>query len=337
MSYTVQFLDYIPSKVTYAVIVARYQDTFVFCKHKDRNTFELPGGHVEENETIEDAARRELIEETGAISFSLKFVSFYSFDAYGALYYAQIEELGPLNYEIESLCFLDYMPVQLTYPAIQPRLFQYVIQHVEIPFKNNHKRMLAGALYSASNEDPELHKNAVRMAMAYNQTLPEELDKRKEIIKKSFGSTQEHFYIEPSIRMDYGFNIHIGDYFYANFDCVFLDVAPIIFGDHVYIAPRCCFFTAGHPIDAGVRDTDLEYGYPIRVGSNVWFGGGVIVNPGVTIGSNVVIGSGSVVTKDIPSNVVACGNPCRVIRAITEEDKQYWERQRDWYRNDMKK
>ncbi|MDE7384168.1 MAG: sugar O-acetyltransferase, partial [Anaeroplasmataceae bacterium] len=173
-----------------------------------------------------------------------------------------------------------------------------------------------------------------RKAMEYNQTLPEEIDKRRDIIKNLFGSTKEHFYIEPSIRMDYGFNIHIGDHFYANFDCVFLDVAPIIFGDHVFIAPRCCFYTAGHPIDADVRNMDLEYGYPIRVGSNVWFGGNVVVNPGVTIGSNVVIGSGSVVTKDIPSNVVACGNPCRVIREITEEDAKLWNQRKQYFDNE---
>lgn len=103
--------------------------------------------------------------------------------------------------------------------------------------------------------------------------------------------------------MDYGCNIHIGENFYANFDCVFLDVAPIIFGDNVYVAPICCFYTAGYPIDSTIRNEDYEYGYPIR------------------IGSNVVIGSGSVVTKDIPSNVIAAGNPCKVIREITEEDK----------------
>lgn len=332
-----KFLDKEPEKLTHVVIVARYQDTFVFCKHKDRTTYELPGGHIEINETAIEAAKRKLKEETGAISFSLKFVCFYEFDVYGAVYYADIKELGSLKYEIEELSFLDYMPAQLTYPAIEPRIFNYVIQHVQIHYGSNHKRMVAGALYSSKLEDPSLHRNAVRMAIKYNQTMPDELEKRKEIIRKAFGSTKEHFYIEPSIRMDYGFNIHIGDYFYANFDCVFLDVAPIIFGDHVYVAPRCCFFTAGHPIDADVRKTDLEYGYPIRVGSDVWFGGGVIVNPGVTIGSNVVIGSGSVVTKDIPSNVIACGNPCRVIRPITNKDKLNWERQQNWFMEEFNK
>lgn len=315
--------------IKYVMVVARYQDSFVFCKHKDRTTYELPGGHVEANEDILTAAKRELEEETGAIDYDIKFIGYYSYDAYGALFYAEITKLGELKYEIESLYFSDYMPAELTYPHIQPRVFQYVVTHADIKFSSNYKRMIAGALYSSRDNNPELHRNAVRKAMEYNATKPEEQEKRREIIQNTFGSVKEHFYLEPSIRMDYGFNIHLGDYFYANFDCVFLDVAPIIFGDHVYVAPRCCFYTAGHPIDYEVRNKDLEYGYPIRVGSNVWFGGSVVVNPGVTIGSNVVIGSGSVVTKDIPSNVVACGNPCKVIRQITEEDRNYWKQQEE--------
>ncbi|MDE7263701.1 MAG: NUDIX domain-containing protein [Anaeroplasmataceae bacterium] len=331
----IKFYKDVKEKISFVVIVARYKDSFVFCKHKDRTSFEIPGGHIETGETILEAAKRELEEETGALKYTIDFVSFYSYNSYGALYYAEIEALGQLNYEIESLHFCDYLPENLTYPMIQPRLFNYVIQNHKINFGSNFKRMLAGALYNAGLNDPELHRNAVRKAMEYNQTGPEELEKRKEMIRGLFGSTKEHFYIEPSIRMDYGFNIHIGDYFYANFDCVFLDVAPIVFGDHVFVAPRCCFYTAGHPIDADIRNEELEYGYPIRVGSNVWFGGSVVVNPGVTIGSNVVIGSGSVVTKDIPDGVVACGNPCKVIRKITEEDKRIWQERKNFFSDDI--
>lgn len=333
----VKFYPNLDEKIKYVVIVARYKDSFVFCKHKDRTTYEIPGGHVEENESILDAAKRELMEETGATKFTIQFVTYYSYNAYGALYYAQIEELANLQYEIESLYFSDYMPIEITYPHIQPRLFNYVIQHTSITYGSNFKRMIAGALYDSSKNDKSLHQKAVVKAMEYNNTKPTENEKRREIIQEMFGSTKKHFYIEPSIRMDYGFNIHIGDYFYANFDCVFLDVAPIIFGDHVFVAPRCCFYTAGHPISADVRNKDLEYGYPIRVGSNVWFGGSVVVNPGVTIGSNVVIGSGSVVTKDIPDGVIACGNPCRVIREITEEDQKYWKSLETAYFDDINK
>lgn len=333
----VKFFKEVKEQIKYAIIVARYQNNFVFCRHKDRTTYELPGGHIEMGETILEAAKRELREETGALKFKIQFVTFYSFDFFGAVFYAEIEELGKLEYEIEELYFCDYFPVEATYPAIQPKIFNYVIKNANISFGSNFKRMIAGALYNSALNDPELHRNAVRKAMEYNQTSPEEFEKRREIITHLFGSTKEHFYIEPSIRMDYGFNIHIGDYFYANFDCVFLDVAPIIFGDHVFVAPRCCFYTAGHPIDAEIRNQELEYGYPIRVGSNVWFGGSVVVNPGVTIGSNVVIGSGSVVTKDIPDGVVACGNPCRVIRKITEEDKQLWEERKKYFCDDILK
>lgn len=332
----VKFYKEEPKEIKYVVIVARYKNQFVFCKHQDRTTYELPGGHIESNESITEAAKRELYEETGAVKFSLDFVSYYSYNSFGALYYAEIEEITELSYEIESLYFSDYLPVNLTYSLIQPRLFNYVVQHANIFYGSNYKRMIAGALYDSSKNDPELHRNSVRKAMEYNTTLPHELEKRRDIIKNWFGSTQEHFYLEPTVKADYGFNIHLGNYFYSNFDCVFLDVAPIIFGDYVYVAPRCCFYTAGHPITAEVRNKNLEYGYPIRVGNHVWFGGSVVVNPGVTIGSNVVIGSGSVVTKDIPDGVVACGNPCKVIREITEADKTYWSSQEKIFLEDIK-
>ena len=126
---------------------------------------------------------------------------------------------------------------------------------------------------------------------------------------------------------DYGYNITFGENFFANHNLVILDCAKVTFGNNVFIGPNCGFYTAGHPIDFEQRNRGLEYAYPIKVGSNVWFGGGVQVMPGVSIGSNVVIGGGSIVTKDIPSNVIAVGNPCKVIREITEKDKEtYFDR-----------
>lgn len=123
-------------------------------------------------------------------------------------------------------------------------------------------------------------------------------------------------------------NIEIGENFFANHNTVILDCAKVKFGNNVFVAPNCGFHTAGHPIDAERRNQGLEYAYPITVGDNVWIGAGVQVMPGVTIGSNVVIGGGSVVVKDIPSNVVAVGNPCRVVRPITDEDNlKSWDRE----------
>ena len=132
-------------------------------------------------------------------------------------------------------------------------------------------------------------------------------------------------FVNPPFYCDYGYNIFCGDDFFANHNCVMLDGAKITFGEHVYIAPNCCFATAGHPLDAGQRAAGLEFAREIRVGNNVWFGAGVTVLPGVTIGDNTVIGAGSIVNKDIPANVVAAGNPCRVLREITEQDRQFWE------------
>lgn len=124
-------------------------------------------------------------------------------------------------------------------------------------------------------------------------------------------------YLEPPFRCDYGANITLGKNFYANFNCVVLDVAPVVIGDNVLFAPNVQIYTAGHPLDVKSRvEEGIEFGTPITIGNNVWLGGGVIVCPGVTIGDNSVIGAGSVVTKDVPANVVAAGNPCRVIRTL---------------------
>lgn len=142
----------------------------------------------------------------------------------------------------------------------------------------------------------------------------------EEIITQLFGSSNKPF-VNPPFYCDYGFNIHVGKNFYCNFNCTFLDVAPITIGDNVWIGSNVSLYTAGHPIHPETRNTQIEYGRPITIGDNVWIGGNVVINPAVSIGSNTVIGSGSVVTKDIPDWVVAAGNPCRVIRKITEDDR----------------
>lgn len=156
----------------------------------------------------------------------------------------------------------------------------------------------------------------------FNQLLPSKLKERERMLKDILGKTGESFCIQPPFWCDYGYNIELGENFFANHNCVILDGAKVTFGDNVFIAPDCGFYTAGHPFDAKQRNQGLEYAYPITIGNNVWIGGGVKVMPGVTVGDNVVIGSGSIVTKDIPNNVVAAGNPCKVLRSITEEEQQ---------------
>lgn len=197
--------------------------------------------------------------------------------------------------------------------------------------------MLKGELYIHSN-DPQLAKDCARsrrITRLFNATTEADLDTREELIRELFGGTGEHFYIEPPFRCDYGSNIYIGENFYTNFDCIILDVCEVHIGDNVMFGPRVCVYTAGHPIDPGVRTEALEFGKPVTIGNNVWVGGNVVINPGLTIGDNVVIGSGSVVTRDIPDGVVAAGNPCRVLRKVTEEDRKYWEAEREKYYQTM--
>lgn len=192
--------------------------------------------------------------------------------------------------------------------------------------------MLNGELYIANDEElVELQLKKHRFLDEFNATKFEDYAKRRELAQNIFKKLGVNAIINKPFFCDYGCNISIGDNFYANFDCVFLDVNEIIIGNNVFLAPRVSLFTAGHPIDKDVRNEQLEFGHKIVIGDDVWIGGNVVVNPGVTIGSNVVIGSGSVVTKDIPSGVVAAGNPCKVIRKITEEDKIYWNEKRKLY------
>lgn len=193
------------------------------------------------------------------------------------------------------------------------------------------EKMQKGLLYDA-NYDGELIAERMRckdLCFSYNQTLPSHVGEQEKIIRRLFGKTGERFCITAPFWCDYGYNIEIGENFYTNHNCIILDGARVSFGDNVFIAPNCTFSTAGHPLDTEQRNRGLEYAYPITVGDNVWFGASVTVLPGVRIGSNTVIGAGSIVNRDIPDGVVAAGNPCRVIRRITEEDrKKYWRNER---------
>ena len=184
------------------------------------------------------------------------------------------------------------------------------------------EKCLAGMLYDANYDTQLIHERRMckDICFAYNHTLPSELHTKKELLQSLFGKTHGDFTIQTPFWCDYGYNIELGKNFYANHNLVILDCAKVRFGDNVFIAPGCGFYTAGHPVDVARRNQGLEYAWPITVGDNVWFGAGVHVMPGVTIGSNVVIGAGSVVTKDIPDNVIAVGNPCKVLREITEDE-----------------
>ncbi len=187
------------------------------------------------------------------------------------------------------------------------------------------ERMLAGLPYRAN--DPELKQmraeNKLRVAQ-YNQLTRNQEQEMDQLIKEILGGTGKEILVEPPIHFDYGRNTTVGERFFANYNLTVLDVCPVTIGDNVMIAPNVSLYGAGHPIHPDARNSGYEYGAPITIGNNVWIGGSVCVLPGVTIGDNVVIGAGSVVAKDIPDNVIAVGNPCRVIREITEEDKKYY-------------
>ncbi|WP_339230393.1 sugar O-acetyltransferase [Oceanobacillus sp. FSL K6-2867] len=179
------------------------------------------------------------------------------------------------------------------------------------------EKMIAAEMYNpADSELVQDRMEARRKVRMYNQTLETEEEKRTNILKELLGSTGEKIYMEPNIRFDYGYNTHVGNNFYANFDCTFLDICEVRFGDNCLLGPRVQIYTATHPLHPTARNSGIESGKPITIGNNVWIGGSAIVNPGVTVGDNVVIASGAVVTKDIPANVVVGGNPARIIKQI---------------------
>ncbi|MGY3766605.1 sugar O-acetyltransferase [Vagococcus vulneris] len=204
--------------------------------------------------------------------------------------------------------------------------------------ETEYQRMINEKLYFASKiEQEKKSAPSQNLTQEINKTKYTEPEKIISLLKQLFGKTGENIYVSPPLYVDYGFNTYIGENFYANSDCVFLDVAEIHIGKNVMLGPKVSLLTPGHPIDAGVRNRGLEFGKKITIGDNVWIGGCTVVNPGVTIGNNSIIGSGSVVTKDIPDNVIAAGNPARVLREITIEDKEYWESEEKNYYEEIKK
>lgn len=191
------------------------------------------------------------------------------------------------------------------------------------------EKMEGGQLYDASAPEllQKLFATRDKLFELNYRLLPSQTEERERLLRDILGTTPERFTIVSPFLCDYGHNIHVGKNFFANYNCVMLDEAPITIGDNVLIAPNVGLYTAGHPIDVERRNQWLEYAWPITIGNNVWICGGVTIAPGVTIGDNSIIAAGSVVVGDIPANVIAGGNPCRVIRPVTEADRQ---RSYDW-------
>lgn len=187
------------------------------------------------------------------------------------------------------------------------------------------ERMLSGKLYRCDSELRAEMAKAKKLLDSYNRTTSADVNERNSILMSLFWYAGQDAHVEPPFRCEYGSNISVGDHFNAAFDCIMLDSARIKIGNNVFFGPKVNIFTAGYPIYAPVRNEGLEYSKEVTIGDDVWIGGNVTINPGVHIGNNVVIGSGSVVTEDIPDGVVAAGNPCRIIRKISDADKQEWE------------
>lgn len=202
---------------------------------------------------------------------------------------------------------------------------------------NQKERMTAGLPYLAHLDGlAEERLECKRKIFAYNNTHPDHFDTLEAQAKAILGKTGERVYIEPPFHCDYGWNIEVGENFYANYNLVILDVGPVKIGKNSLLAPNVALYTAGHPVHPDSRNSGYEYSIGITIGDNCWLGGNVVVMPGVTIGDNCVIGAGSVVTRDIPSNSIAVGNPCRVIRQVTEEDRNYYYKDRKFDVSDYK-
>lgn len=189
-------------------------------------------------------------------------------------------------------------------------------------FEEQRKRILSGKMYN--DHTPELveaRAKAVVLTDEYNASYGKEPAVREEILRRLVKSAGEGAFFEPGFRCEFGFNITLGKNFYANFGCVLLDPGEIMIGDNVLFGPRVSIYTARHAYNAEERAAGACFAKPVKIGNNVWVGGGVHMDHGITIGDNTIIGAGSIITRDIPANVVAAGLPCRVIREIGEDEK----------------
>lgn len=193
---------------------------------------------------------------------------------------------------------------------------------------NNIERRDLGLAYVSDDAIFEEQKKTRKIMQRFNDADRSDFDLLFEIAKEMLGKTGKGTFINPPFFCDYGKHIEVGDNFFANYNCTIIDVAKVKIGNNVMLAPNVAIYTAGHPIHPDSRNSLYEYGIPVTIGNNVWIGGNVVITPGVNIGDNVVVGAGSVVTKDIPANVVAAGNPCKVIREITEDDRKYYYKDR---------
>lgn len=202
---------------------------------------------------------------------------------------------------------------------------------------NQKERMLAGLPYKAWMDGlgQERLENKKKL-YAFNHLEPDKVEEKDKLLKEILGKTGKYVNIEAPFHCDYGYNIEVGENFFANYNFTVLDVGKVTIGANAQIAPNVSIYTAGHPIHPDSRNSGYEYGISITIGDNVWIGGNACIMPGVTIGNNVVIGAGSVVTKDIPDNVIAAGNPCKIIRTVTEEDRDCYYRDRKFDVEDYK-
>lgn len=194
---------------------------------------------------------------------------------------------------------------------------------------NNIERRDAQMAYISDEAIMEEQKVCRKILQELNTADRSDFEKIGEIVKKLFGKSEGAF-LNPPFYCDYGMHIEVGKNFFANYNCTIIDVAKVTIGDNCQMAPNVAIYTAGHPVHPAARNTAYEYGIEVTIGDNVWIGGNTVILPGVHIGNNAVIGAGSVVTKDIPDNVIAAGNPCRVIRGITEEDRKYYYKDREF-------